>query len=54
MENWNNSNRWEYCQEKENPGAGKENLATGCFQNSYNLNLLKIDSKNVDQCAKMI
>lgn len=57
MENWNNSNRWEYCQEKENPGAGKENPTTCGFKNSYHHNLLidsKIDSKNVDHCAQMI
>lgn len=57
MENWNNSNRWEYCQEKENPEPGKENPTTCGFKNSYHLNLLidsKIDSKNVDHCAKMI
>lgn len=54
MENWNNSNRWEYCQEKENAGAGKENPATCSFENSYHLNLLKINSKNVDRWAKMI
>lgn len=54
MENWNNSNRWEYCQEKENPGAVKENLAARVFKIPYHLNLLNINSKNVDHCAKMI
>lgn len=34
MKNWNNSNRWEYCQKKkENPRAGKENPAMCNFKN---------------------
>lgn len=48
MENWNNSNRWEYCQ--ENKILGLENPATFSVKNTSQF--IEDQLRNVDHCGK--